>query len=191
MQGIAARSGEKKHGDLASKGLDPWLESVQALGPTKEAQGGWEVGGGGGGGRSRDPQKFSSQNEGLIAGAISLRTLRCRAALHTHSRLCARARTCVTCVYVDGCVWIGAARGPLRTNPHGKTSPARLHRSFASSRCFITMALGSPLAIRLPFFPPRLARLATLSRRKLDETLRTARRRLSRESRLEKQRESP
>lgn len=48
------------------------------------------------------------------------------------------------------CMWIGAARGPLRANPHGKTSPARLHRSFASSRCFITMALGSPLAIHPP-----------------------------------------
>lgn len=53
-------------------------------------------------------------------------------------------------MYANVCMWIGAARGPLRANPHGKTSPARLHRSFASSRCFITMALGSPLAIHLP-----------------------------------------
>lgn len=47
-------------------------------------------------------------------------------------------------------MWIGAARGTLRASPHGKTSPARLHQSFASSRCFITMALGPPLAIQLP-----------------------------------------
>lgn len=93
MQGIAARSGEKKRGDLASKGLDPWLELVQALGPTKEAR---ELG---------DPQKFSSQNEGLIAGAISPRTLRCRAALHTHVSVyvCVYVLHVCELVYVDRC----------------------------------------------------------------------------------------
>lgn len=81
---------------------------------------------------------------------------------------------------------IGAARGPLRARLRGKTSPARLHRSFASSRCFITIALSvlssrrslSPLRSLPPLPRPRLtfsvlrrAWLATLSRGKLDRTL--------------------
>lgn len=129
---------EKKRGDLASKGFDPCPEPVQAFGRTKDSRGAKERGSG-------HPQKFTSQNEGLIAGAISLRTLRCRVALniHTYIRLC----TCMrACVYVCMC----NPRGSLRASPRSKTSPARLHRSFASSRCFITMALGSPLALLLP-----------------------------------------
>jgi len=41
MQGIATKTDKKKRGDLASKELDPWLESVQGLGPTKKE---WEIG---------------------------------------------------------------------------------------------------------------------------------------------------
>lgn len=36
MQEVMAKSGEKKRGDLASKGFDPCLESVQAFGRTKD-----------------------------------------------------------------------------------------------------------------------------------------------------------
>lgn len=71
-----------------------------------------------------------------------------RGLTHTLTFLCTCAYMCYMCANV--CMWIGAARGTLRASPHGKTSPARLHQSFASSRCFITMALGPPLAIQLP-----------------------------------------
>lgn len=87
--GIAARSGEKKRGDLRVKRA----RSLARTGPSFRADKGGERE------RSRDPQKFSSQNEGLIAGAISPRTLRCRAALHIHSRLYVCVRICITYTY--------------------------------------------------------------------------------------------
>lgn len=133
----------------------------------------------------RDPQKFSSQNEGLIADAISPRTLRRRTA-HTHTD------TRIHVVHVHSVRVYECSPRPLRARPRGKTSPARLHRSFASSRCFITIALGSLLSpLSVSFLPNplhsfsllRRAGLATLSHGKLDGTLRTARRRL-RESRF-------
>lgn len=131
MQEIVWQKAARRSAEiLRQKASIPRLEPVQAFGRTKgceRSEGRRE---------SRHPQKFSSQNEGLIAGAISLRTLRCRVALNIYTYVHVCVRVCVS----------AAPEAPLRASPPSKTSPARLHRSFASSRCFITMALGSPLA---------------------------------------------
>lgn len=157
MQKVVAKSDEKKRGDLASKGFDPCLEPVQAFGRTKDTRRAKERG-------SRHPQKFSSQNEGLIAGAISLRTLRCRVALNIHTRLC-------TCMHVCVCVQPEAPYVPARAVKHRRqdyTGVSPVPDVLSRWPLVLPSLFSSLLA-------PRRARLATLSRGKLDETLRERR----------------
>lgn len=128
--------------------------SLARTGPSFEADKGRERGTR----ESRNPQKFSSQNEGLIAGAISPRTLRCRAVLYIRAH-----------VYM--CV---------RMQPEAPYVPARAVKHRQQDYTGV-----SPVPDVLSRWPsvlssrrsPRRARLATLSHGKLDETLRTVRRR--------------
>lgn len=89
------RREETRAGKLASRGLDPWLEPVRER--TKGAEKRERHGTRRKKGEAWDPQKFSSQNEGLIADAISLGTLRCRTASHVHINTRVRMFVC-TCV---------------------------------------------------------------------------------------------
>lgn len=122
---------------------------------------------------ARDPAKFSSRNEGLIAAAISLRTLRrrpCTPHARKHGQTCTHTwanKHTLEQTRTNGATGVSTttereehvetytytrhevtqARCRVHVNRDldskcrygGKTSPARLQRSFASFRCFIAM----------------------------------------------------